>query len=191
MSSVIKLERLLFTRLGTFGVLRFPTGESFSTVERPWLNNRRGESCIPEGDYPLVMRSSPVVNRITAGRYPEGWEVTEVEDRDYIMFHPGNWPHDFKGCIGVGKGMALLTPRNGEKQLAVRDSQEAFDEFMALMEQGNNWYLQVSTVVADAPQPEEAPAPLELDQALELPEPAYAPPGSQGDAVTYGNEPVL
>lgn len=138
MVSNIVLERFRYGDDGTFGQMYFPDGTMFYTVEQPWRNNEQNRSCIPEGDYELDMRRSPVVQRITRGRYEEGWEVTEVPDRSYIMVHPGNWPWNFQGCIGVGEEYGLISGAYG-----VRHSQRAFVRFMEVMETSNSWWLVV------------------------------------------------
>ena len=114
---------------GTHGTLEFPSGTVIYTAERPWLDNKRGESCIPEGVYDLAMRHSPVVSRSTRGRYKKGWEVMNVPNRSYIMFHPGNWPlKDSDGCILPGASKAF----DGVQPVVWR-SQDAMDVFMNQM----------------------------------------------------------
>lgn len=110
------------------------------TVERPWLNNKRGESCIPDGTYKLALRESPVVNRTSWGKYKEGWEIQNVPDRTYIMIHPGNWPYNFQGCIGLGQGYEVLKGKQGP-QMAVTRSQLAMKTFMEAMDPEKNWEI--------------------------------------------------
>lgn len=134
---------------GTFGKLVFPTGEEFFTCERPWLNNRPFESCIPSGVYYLDQRHSPVVKRTSGGEFLEGWEVTDVRDRDYIMIHPGNWPGDVQGCIAVGKRLAITQDKQGRQSLSVLDSRQAFREVMALMGEYNTWTLDIHSYIPE------------------------------------------
>lgn len=128
---------------GTWGLLKFPTGEEFYTCERPWLDNEAFVSCIPSGVYYLEQRYSPVVQRTSGGEFAEGWEVTDVRDRDYIMIHPGNWPGDVEGCIAVGKRLGITQNKQGVPCLSVLDSREAFREIMQLMEKYNTWTLDI------------------------------------------------
>lgn len=115
---------------GTHGTIKFPSGVEIHTAERPWLDNKRGVSCIPEGEYNLGMRESPVVSRSTRGRYRKGWEVQNVPDRSFIMFHPGNWPLiDSDGCILPGMSKSF---DRGDEPVVWR-SQEAMDIFMKQM----------------------------------------------------------
>lgn len=143
MSNDLVLERFNYGPEGTFGKLMFPTGEFFWTVERPWLGNKKYESCIPDGNYFLESRHSPVVSRSSGGEFQEGWEVTDVPGRTFIMLHPGNWPGDLAGCIAPGKRYLVTQNRKGQYSNSVMDSRTAFREMMELMDQYNDWTLDV------------------------------------------------
>jgi hypothetical protein len=65
------------------------------TLELGWNNNKRKVSCIPEGVYHVVPRRS--------AKYGEHWHITNVENRDWILIHHGNFTTDILGCILVGK----------------------------------------------------------------------------------------
>lgn len=111
---------------GTFGESILPSGRKLYSVERPWLGNQNNVSCIPEGVYRLGWRRSEVVERSTNGEFLEGWEVQGVPGRSLIMLHPGNWPHNFEGCIGHGTRYGMLSDK-----LAVLNSLAAFRLLMA------------------------------------------------------------
>jgi hypothetical protein len=123
---------------GTFGQMTLEDGSVFATVERPWLNNQVGISCIPEGVYLLTLRDSEVVNRTTHGRYKRGWNVTGVPNRSFIMIHIANFPRNVEGCIGVGLKQGFLA---GE--YAVLQSRDAFDRLMQRLAIRNEWYLEI------------------------------------------------
>jgi len=133
----VLLQRMGYLEFGTFGRLHLPDGHIIYTVERPWLRNERGISCIPEGDY--TCRPS----RYHRGGY-DAIEVMDVPDRSRILIHIGNWPADVQGCIAVGERIEcidgklgvtnskatfhrLLMPQLGHAEftLAVRRPQEA------------------------------------------------------------------
>ncbi len=59
------------------------------------MNNQHGVSCIPEGEYKVVIDYS---NRF------QKWlpHVLNVPDRDGIRIHTGNTVKDTEGCILVG-----------------------------------------------------------------------------------------
>ena len=64
------------------------------TLELPYLDNQRRVSAIPDGKYYVVPRTSP--------RFGQHFHVTDVQGRDLILFHAGNWLKDTQGCILVG-----------------------------------------------------------------------------------------
>jgi len=89
----------------TLGTLVFSTGQTFKTIERPWLNNQRQVSCIPPGTYTCV---------------PHGWEpnatvrekkaylLLGTEPRTAILIHPANWAAQLMGCIAPGMSSGIL-----------------------------------------------------------------------------------
>lgn len=68
----------------------------FKTLELPWRDNQRSISCIPENDY-LVLKMPPTVKR----KYEYFW-VQHVPGRSGILFHPGNFTRQIKGCFLPG-----------------------------------------------------------------------------------------
>lgn len=94
------LIRDTFSKESVIGEL-FLNGERIcDTLENPWLDNERNLSCIPEGNYPVRIR----LPRESATRNYIHLLVKEVPDRDWILFHRGNYPSDTQGCILVGLG---------------------------------------------------------------------------------------
>lgn len=140
------LERFSYAPDGTFGRLFLPNGQKFYTVELPWKGNKQRESCIPDGIYTLEKRVSPVVQRTSGGDYERGWEVTHVPGRTYIMIHPGNWPENFAGCIGVGLDYRILDGRNG-----VTQSRAAFSQVMAALDGPETWRLEIRPFFMEYP----------------------------------------
>jgi hypothetical protein len=120
MSDSIILERFAYTPMGTFGKIMFEEFECF-TVERPWLDNKARQSCIPEGHYPLKLG---MYNR---GGYP-AYEVMDVPDRSLIKIHVGNTMDDIVGCIAPGKSLGTIAGKWG-----VTNSKKALREFMKAM----------------------------------------------------------
>jgi len=102
---------------GTFGVLRDEGIPFCLTLERLWLNNRKSESCIPEGLY--------ICKRLQSPKFGNTFEVTQVPDRTAILIHKGNIIEDSHGCIILGE---QFEPLNGHN--AVLSSGKAFDEFL-------------------------------------------------------------
>lgn len=93
-----------YHKVGVNGVLLMEGTEVCKTIELPWKNNQPRVSCIPEGRYRLRRRHSP--------RFRDHFEVMDVKDRKYILFHAGNDAgKELRGCIapvlqhtGEGKG---------------------------------------------------------------------------------------
>lgn len=131
---MIRLERI-YTPWGTLGWM-YVEDKKFATMEPPWKNNKQSVSCIPEGIYQLGLRSSPIVKRING--YEEGWEVQEVPNRQYIMFHSGNYAKDSNGCILVGRNMLVH-----KDNIMVTHSQDAMDEWMELMDTKLLWDIEI------------------------------------------------
>jgi len=106
----MKTVYLLRTRTsdqGTEGML-ITDGFMCKTLELPWRENRQSISCIPSGEYNVVIRQSP--------KYGSVYWVTKVPNRSYILIHAGNWAGDTKkgfnshtnGCILMGSKFGFL-----------------------------------------------------------------------------------
>jgi hypothetical protein len=97
----LRLQRLTEAYGATIGRLTGP-GIDLWTLERPWLNNRQRESCIPPGDYRVQPHG-------WKGwfQFQNVWGVASVPNRTGILFHPLNSVTETEGCIGVGKGVLL------------------------------------------------------------------------------------
>ena len=118
----MKLTVLRLTRspiVPTYGVLARDTGVPFAlTLERPWLDNQRSVSCIPEGIYKAKRHRSP--------RFGETFWLQDVPGRSEILFHKGNIDDDTHGCLLVGEQFNPVLGENG-----ITASKEGFAEFMA------------------------------------------------------------
>lgn len=94
----IDLVREPSTDKGTFGEM-FEGAESIcKTIERPWLENKNGVSCIPEGSYVMKLVDTPHHGFV--------YEVQDVPNRTAILIHVANVMTDLEGCIGVGSYIA-------------------------------------------------------------------------------------
>ena len=143
------LERFAYSPESTEGQL-FLIDEHYATVhicwtlERPWLNNMAGTSCIPEGDYWMAPHTRPggAKSYIVWGN-----TVSQAPDispsgcaRWGILWHPANQPHELKGCIAPGldrKPGRLLKSKLGFKALerAVKESFEQTDRMILTIRQ--------------------------------------------------------
>lgn len=119
------------------------------TIERPWLNNQKGESCIPEGRYYLEWHEP------TGVTLPDGWTGTWAlvnrslgvvhypepgAQRNLILLHVANWPENVEGCIGFGEqhvisGNGLMVTRSKASTAKaleyIRDNQVAYIDIEA------------------------------------------------------------
>jgi len=86
----------------------------YVTLEDVWNNNKQNESCIPTGTYTAKKRLSFRFHR-------ELWELINVQDRNNILIHNGNFDEDTLGCILIGKGI-------GEN--SITNSKDALEAFM-------------------------------------------------------------
>lgn len=115
---IITLSRFAYTPQAVFGRLQVNGYECY-TLELPWCGNEKAKSCIPEGEYKIVL------GRFNRGGYP-AYEVLDVPDRKYIKIHIGNTVNDIHGCIAVGKELGVISGK-----FAVTSSRKAYNEFMA------------------------------------------------------------
>lgn len=78
-------------------------GHSLSTIERPWLNNKRNESCIPQGRY-----LCKYMKQSASGKYKSCYHVQGVKGRSGILIHNGNLASHSKGCVILGSSRGFL-----------------------------------------------------------------------------------
>jgi len=117
---------------GTTGVFAFKGCFPFAlTLERQWLDNKAGVSCIPEGTY--------TCKRVESPHFGNTFEVTDVQGRTHILFHKGNIDDDSHGCILVGEQFEFL---GGSP--SVNSSKHGYNEFMALTASVDTFTLEIS-----------------------------------------------
>lgn len=102
---------------GTTGVLKFEGVPFALTMERPWLNNQKGISCVPEGTW--------MNKRVTSPKFGDTFELVGVNGRDKILYHRGNIQDDSHGCIIIGEQFEVL-----DGKPAVLASSKGFGEFL-------------------------------------------------------------
>lgn len=94
------------------------------TLEREWLDNKRRVSCIPPGIYDCKPYSSE--------KYPSVTEITDVEGRDKILIHQGNFYWDIEGCILLGNSykedLKVKGKRTGAVYHSVKTLKRLFDK---------------------------------------------------------------
>ena len=130
------LKRVAMTAVGVFGVLIDENNIPFVlTMERPWLNNQEGISCIPWGDYDCVRINSP--------KHGNCFQVLHVPNRTNVEIHIGNTEDDSEGCILIGENFAYNI-KNGHPGVAA--SGTGFAEFMGKLAAVNAFTLKIREV---------------------------------------------
>jgi len=114
------LQRDSQTDARTYGTMQTDDGDTeCQTIERPWLDNQSGVSCIPAGTYPCSLRFSPHHGFAV-------YSINDVPNRTNIEIHAANLASQLLGCVALGESRGVL---NGQD--AVFASQSAVDTFMA------------------------------------------------------------
>ena len=113
------------TSPATLGVLLVNSRPLFCTCELPWLDNKPIISCIPDGQYSVILTHnrrlhSGSVVAVTLG-------VVGAHERSGILFHVGNTTKDSNGCILLGQSFT----QSGN--LGVAASQAAFGDFVRII----------------------------------------------------------
>ena len=136
------LQRMEQDTRGTLGKLSIPLVappvigvgryETLYTLERPWLDNQRGVSCIPAGLYLCIPDY--------AGKF-QNWVFDYVPDRDNIEWHRGNFVRDSNGCVLVGMTCQSLPDR-----LAVFNSKKAIARMKQIIGRDKSFYLEIRDV---------------------------------------------
>lgn len=125
------------TTHGTPGVLVGP-GFWCHTLELPWRDNRPKVSCIPPGEYDVVLRKSP--------KFGSVYWVRNVPGRSWILLHSGNFAgsteaglrSNVEGCVLLGLAKGIIG-----KQRAVLLSRPAIRKLQAFTG-GKPFKLEVS-----------------------------------------------
>jgi hypothetical protein len=119
----VTITREPSTDQGTFGDMAEGSEHICKTIERPWLNNQHGISCVPTGSYTAKKTDTPHHGIV--------FQFQGVKDREGILIHPGNVMTDSEGCILVGNQRANNI-KNGLP--GVTSSQATFALFMKRFE---------------------------------------------------------
>ena len=91
------------------------------TLELPWKDNQNNLSCIPKGSYKLELFNSV--------KFGKCLHVLNVQGRDGILIHKGNYNRDTHGCILPG---GQLIDINKDRQLDVTGSGAMVDKILSL-----------------------------------------------------------
>ena len=133
----LTILRVAGTAESTYGVFLNQHGVPFTlTLERAWLDNAKGQSCIPDGTY--------VCKRVNSPKFGDTFEITEVPGRSAILFHKGNLFSDSHGCVIVGESFEPVGATVG-----ITASTKGYEQFKELTVGLSSFLLTVKS--ADAP----------------------------------------
>ena len=125
---LVNLIRTESSPQGTLGMV-LVLNKRFYSMELPWLDNAKGRSCIPYGEYECKIVDSP--------KFGPSYQVLDVEGRTHILMHVGNWAGDTEfgyktdsdGCILLGEAIGNLSG-----QRSITSSRKALEHFLYLTE---------------------------------------------------------
>lgn len=123
MKPIIKIHRIFQDENQTSGVMYLTEGEfplvSSLSLERGWRNNDKGVSCIPIGEYEVVLEYSP--------RFKTNlWEIKGVPNRSECKFHSANYWYQLNGCISLGLRYAKINSDNYRDVTNSKNTMKAF-----------------------------------------------------------------
>jgi hypothetical protein len=135
---ILQLKRIASDNDGTYGVLLEGTKPLMLTLEESWHSNEKEISCIPTGRY--------LCKRVNSPHFGNTFEVTDVKDREHILFHSGNHEGHTKGCILLGLQYGELQAIDDdtgkvEEQTSVLHSKAAFSIFMSKLKDNEEFEI--------------------------------------------------
>lgn len=141
MKTIIVLRDLFFSQQASLGTCFIYDGEAqlfkSDSLERGWVNNENMISCIPEGDYPLVLEYSNKFKK-------ELWEIKDVPSRSECKFHVANYWYDLNGCVALGRNRKYI---DGDAIMDITSSRDTMKEFHAALSGDTKAKLQIRNVL--------------------------------------------
>lgn len=111
--------------LGTFAVFDENKKILFKceSIERGWQDNKRMISCVPEGEYPIVLEYSDRFKK-------DLWELKDVPNRSECKIHSANYARQLNGCIALGESRVDI---DGDGNKDVTNSIKTVNKFNEIM----------------------------------------------------------
>jgi hypothetical protein len=94
------------------------------SLERGWRDNEKSVSCIPKGEYRVVLEYSPRFKK-------DLWEIKGVDGRSETKFHAANYWHQLNGCIALGRRPKDMNKDGYVDVTGSRDTMNDFHRSMA------------------------------------------------------------
>jgi hypothetical protein len=101
--------------------------EMFTSIELPWRENKRMESCFKEGIYTVVKKVHATKYKKTNGIY---FHILDVDGRDGIHIHYANYSRELLGCIAPGMRHVDI---DGDGLMDVTESVRAMQRLIEIM----------------------------------------------------------
>jgi hypothetical protein len=118
----VNIKRQIHQDKQTLGTMSYNGKEVAKTLELPWRENKVRISCIPEGTYRVVRRTSP--------KYGQHFHITGVPNRSMILIHHGNYNFQINGCVLVGSKHKDI---NMDGYLDVIESQKTMNKLLTIL----------------------------------------------------------
>ena len=130
---ILELERFGLGRDSTLGCLTVGAASCWTLEDERRKVKVKGETCIPEGEYPITLRTEGGFHERYKKAYPAMhhgmlW-LRDVPGFEYILIHQGNTDDDTAGCILLGT--TPMIDHAGE--FLVRDSAVAYKKLYPLV----------------------------------------------------------
>ena len=127
MTPIIKIHRHDQDENQSSGIMsvfdnNFPLFASLS-LERGWKNNENDVSCLPIGEYDVVLEYSPKYGK-------KLWEIKGTGHRSECKFHAANYWTQLNGCIAPGLRYLKM---NNDNYRDVTNSGNSLTAFMATL----------------------------------------------------------
>ena len=124
---MIHIRRVVSNDNYTAGVVIVKETPVCVSIELPWHDNQVCISCIPAGEYKLMLKhKSP--------KFGACFSIIEVPGRSDILGHPANKASELLGCFAPGRRFGKL-----DGEFAVLSSRKAMDDIRACYPEHQFW----------------------------------------------------
>lgn len=144
----LEMHRYAFGNDSTLGRLTTNGFECFTLEDERRTVKVKGETCIPPGQYEILLRAEGGMHARYAERFPEIHKgmlwLQDVPDFTYVYLHIGNKESHTDGCVLVGTVPVILP--DGEFEIA-RSTDAYLDLYarvVACMDDGERVWIHVT-----------------------------------------------
>lgn len=99
-------------------------------LEKPWRDNKRGESCIYDGTYKVRKWTAAAAKKAGKKVDYDHFEILSVLNRQGILIHVGNYENQIHGCQLPGTSFVDI---NGDGRLDVVNSKATLAKMFELL----------------------------------------------------------